>query len=267
MPPRKIYPPASRQSARRNNNNNDPTPSTDSTVKQEGPADKKSPEISDNTLIESDSLLKMADLAALTATITTLQHEVAQLRANGSNDNASQREATPDNSAFGSANFEPVGLAARKAFKPYGEDQAAKNPAYDRKAKATARDPSKFSGNKNEFDYWITRLADKFMKDDETFKTERSRMALINGLVTGAANNLIRSQYESETHPYCNAAEMVQVLATIYHNVNQGSIAHAKLAQMMYEPGGRLDIHQYITEVNSLADLASIPDTECKTIL
>jgi hypothetical protein len=228
-----------------------------------------------------------ATLVALQARMAALEAENAALRASHatppndddapasvstSGDDAdrparAQREPTPTTSAFGGIKFRPTGIAARLEFRPYGASSLTKNPAYDKKARTTATDPGKFDGNRDEFDQWVIRVADKFAEDDETFKTERSRMALIYNLVMDPANKLIRTRYESVTNPYSSAAEMIQVLATAYYNQNQASDARAKLSKMMYEPGGKMDINTFIAEVNSLADAAKVPVEDRKQIL
>ena len=266
MPQRKTYPPATRRSERLNSEPIDMPlpPSSDKETSTNDPNDPNDPERQRRDSLQQDMM--MADQNGLLAELAALRAENEQLRA-ATPMTDDRRAATPANSAFGGQKFTPTGIAAKVAFAPYGSDQYTANPGYDRKARATAIDPGQFDGNKNKFDGWITRLADKLQEDNETFKTERSRMALINSLVTEAPQRLIRSRYESDTNPYSCAAEMIQVLATVYHDVNQALAARAQLSKMMYEPGGKLDIYQYIAEVNSLADRASIPDTERKTIL
>ena len=271
MPPRKAYPPASRKSERLSSEPSE-TPlsryeeeivSTDSNDRndEEVVTDPSDEEIADDP---NDPPNEMTDQTDLVAEVAALRAENQRLRAAARD---TSREPTPADSAFGGKKFIPTGVAARAAFDPYGDDQYAANPHYNRKAKATSIDPRQFDGNKDEFDSWLVKLADKFEEDDETFKKERSRMAIINSLVTGAPQRLLRARYESESDPYSCAAEMIQVLATVYRDANQASTARAKLSKMMYEPGGKLDIYQYIAEINSLADRAGIPAAERKTIL
>jgi hypothetical protein len=62
---------------------------------------------------------------------------------------------TPDNSACGGKNFKPVGFAAKKAFKPYGDDQTTLNLNYNPKAKAYTEKPLTFNSNKTKFDNWV----------------------------------------------------------------------------------------------------------------
>ena len=271
MPPRKTYPPASRRSQRLESGSSETPPARyesvvstdpDNSDSEEKPViviDPTDPNDSEHSGQEMEDLNDQPDLAAQVA---ALQAEIDRLRAD-----AIGRESTPVDSAFGGTKFAASGVAAKAAFAPYGDNQNAVNPRYSRKAKPTSIDPGTFEGNKDEFDGWIVKLADKFEEDNETFKKERSRMALINNLVSGAPQRLLRTRYESETNPYSSAAEMVQVLSTVYRNVNQASTARTKLSKMMYEPGGKLDIYQYIAEINSLADQAGIPEAERKTIL
>ncbi|RYP53868.1 hypothetical protein DL770_010976 [Monosporascus sp. CRB-9-2] len=87
-----------------------------------------------------------------------LRNEVARLQARQSHhsptpsDDADRprRENTID-SAFGSTStFRPTSMAAWPAFRKFaGVDSA--NPNYNRKERAHANDPAKFSGNKTKF--------------------------------------------------------------------------------------------------------------------
>lgn len=124
------------------------------------------------------------------------------------------------NSVFGGAEFKPYGIVARIVFELYGNNQNAKNPAYDRTARKTGIDPGIFNGNKDRFDKWITKIANKFVKDDEIYKTKKSRMAVINSLIKGFANDFIQGRYKSTIIFFSSAAEMVATLAVIYHDDN-----------------------------------------------
>jgi hypothetical protein len=178
------------------------------------------------------------------------------------------RGVTPEESAFGGANFKPTSFAALKAFKPYGRDQDAKNPSYDRKARCSGVNPGIFSGDKEAYDSWVIKLADKFDEDDETFKKERSRMALINSLTEGNANSLLEARYRSDEIPFSSAAEMIATLSAVYHDENQGSKAREALRKLKYDPFDKsTDIHQFIGLVNSLADKANIAKSDRKTTL
>lgn len=220
-----------------------------------------------------DEMTVQEDMAA---ELAALREELAQLRATlAGNDNKGRevtsnnngRGVTSDNCAFESEKFVPTGLAAYPAFTPYGSDQKAPNKDYDRTAKATGVDPGKFNGDKHEFDKWVTRLADKLEEDNETFKTERSRMVLLFSLLVGTPQDLVYSRYKSTVSPFSSAAEMVQALSTVYHDDNQVIKARQKLQQMRYKLGDKTDIHQFIGEVNALADIAGHPITERKIML
>lgn len=181
--------------------------------------------------------------------------------------NRSQRGVTPMDSAFGGT-FKPTGFAALPAFKPYGKDQNSDNEKYDPKARESRFDPGIFSGNKDEFDLWITRIADKCRKDARTFAIERDRMVVVNTHLAGNAARLVQARFISTTMPYTSTAEMVAVLASVYHNDNQASEARQKLAQLMYNPAAKdADIHQFIGHFNSLADRSNVLATERKMTL
>jgi hypothetical protein len=178
------------------------------------------------------------------------------------------RGITPSNSAFGGVDFKPTGFAALPAFKPFGADQNAKNAAFDRKARESRRDPGVFQGDKDLFDNWIIKLADKCREDLDTFKTELSRMALVYSLTEGPANDLLQARYSSTEIPFKNTSEMIATLAAVYHDDNQGSKAREKLRTLEYNVADKeMDIHQFIGTVNSLADKAGIAKAERKTVL
>lgn len=176
------------------------------------------------------------------------------------------RATTPANSAFGGTEFQPTGAAALPAFKPYGKDQQAKNPAYDKTARESRRDPGTFNGDKNQYDRWVLKLADKCDNDNETFKTERSRMALVYSLLEDHAADLVEHRYGSKDSPFQNTAEMIATLSAVYHDSHQATKARAELAKLMYNPAED-DIHQFISKVNSLANKANIVKEERKAAL
>jgi len=202
-----------------------------------------------------------------------LLQRIARLEAEANNSAYNEREhstrgITPINSAFGGADFRPVGFAAHPAFRPFGADQHAKNADFDRKARESRRDPGTFEGDKDLFDKWIIKLADKCEEDMETFKTERSRMALVFSLTDGPANDLLEARYSSSEIPFKNAAEMVATLSAVYHDENQGTKAREELRKLKYDPADKdMDIHQFIGKVNSLADKAGIAKAERKIVL
>ena len=202
---------------------------------------------------------------------TALLDEVQNLRRTASpraDLDRRSRAVTPANSAFGGDNFIPTGLAALPAFKPYGNDQNARNPDYDKKARESRRDPGTFEGDKEMFDKWIIKLADKCDEDEETFKKERSRMALVFNLTKGQPNDLLESRYSSVIMPFKNTAEMIATLSAVYYDDNQASKARAELAKLRYNPSDKsMDIHQFIGKVNSLADKAGLPQHERKSVL
>jgi len=172
------------------------------------------------------------------------------------------------NSAFGGADFKPTGFAALPAFAPYGKNQHAANPSYDRNARKTGVDPGILLGDKEEFDKWIVKVADKVDEDNDTFRKERSRMALLNSLTQGDTNDLLEGRYRSMEMPSKNVAEMVATLAAFYHDNNQGTKAREELRNLKYNPRDKtIDIHKFIGRVNSLVDKASIAKADRKSVL
>lgn len=204
-------------------------------------------------------------LESLQARLLALEAENRALQENNTG-SRSTRAATPANSAFGGIEFKPTGLAALPAFKPYGDDQKAVNSLYDRKARHSCRDPGTFDGEKAEYDRWVIKLADKCEIDNETFKNERTRMALVYSFLEGHAANLVEHRYSSVDNPFKNTAEMIATLSAVYHDSHQASKARAELAKLMYDPA-KDDIHQFISKVNSLADKANIIKEERKSTL
>lgn len=209
-----------------------------------------------------------ADFQALMAEVARLKSQLATQQGTGSTADRSTREITPLNSAFGGSDFKPTGFAAHEEFKPYGVDQTAKNPDYEPKARKSGVDPGTFDGNKEEFDGWITQVADKFEEDNATFRRERSRMAILKSLTKGAAGALLDSRYRSTKIPFKNVSEMVATLEAVYHDAHQGTKAREELRKLKYDPADpNIDIHQFIGKVNSLADKANIPYEDRKTTL
>lgn len=210
----------------------------------------------------------MATNAELAAALKLLTDRMTQLESSNKISDRETRSVTPAHSAFGGTDFQPTGFAALPAFKPYGKDQRAANPAYDSKAKKAGIDPGKFRGDKLEFDEWIIKVADKLEEDDTTFRRERTRMALVNSWVEGNAHDLIEARYRSTENPFLSVSEMVATLTAVYHDDNQSTKARDALKSLKYEPGNKtMDIHQFIGKVNSLADKANVAKSERKTLL
>jgi hypothetical protein len=212
---------------------------------------------------------EMAGPAASKVDMDAVLKRLAELeKANNLGENRGARGVTPFASAFGGTEFKPTGFAALPHFKPYGKDQNAVNPDYDKKAKRSGIDPGVFTGNKAEFDKWVIKVHDKFDDDCETFRKERSRMAVINSLTQGLANDLIEARYQSTEIPFSSAAEMIATLSAVYHDDNQGTKAREELRDLQYDIREcTMDIHQFIGKVNSLADKANIAKKDRKTTL
>jgi len=211
--------------------------------------------------------------AAIMEQMQCMMEEISDLKAritarDAEDAGQGRREVTPAESVFGGDQFKPTGFAAHPAFKPYGQDQYATNPDYDKKARKNGVDPGIFDGSNKDFGDWITKVADKFREDDPTFKEERSRMAVLNALTNGNATALLKGRYRSQETPFRNVAEMVAVLATAYHDKNIATKARAKLSKLMFDLTDQdTNIHQFISLVNSLADDANVAASERKTLL
>jgi len=117
------------------------------------------------------------------------------------------------------------------------------------------------------FDTWVDGIADKFEEDDCTFRKEQSRMAYVMRHLTGDAARAVETRYRSSTRPFSCAAEIIQVLDSAYHDPNQAFAARDKLRSYFFEPGPNANIHKFISELNSLADKARIPEDERKATL
>ncbi|RYO81696.1 hypothetical protein DL764_009724 [Monosporascus ibericus] len=200
--------------------------------------------------------------------------EIARLEAGQSrhtstpSDDANRlRRENTINSAFGNTStFRPTGMAAWPAFRKFAGNNGA-NPGYDRKEKARANDPVKFSGNKTKFDAWVRKVADKFEVDEPTFRNEKTRMVHLINLLERKAEQAVKTRYRSTIRPFSCVAEMIQVLESSYHNPNQASAARETLRTFAFKPGKNQDIHDFISEFNALAQKAKIAEDEWKQVL
>jgi len=157
-------------------------------------------------------------------------------------------------------------LAALPAFKRFTGINGA-NPSYDRKEKARAGDPGKFTGEKTLFDNWVHKLADKFEEDEPIFRREKSRMRLLMNIVEGEAMMSIETRYKSTTRPFSCLAEMIQALSAAYHDPNQATAARKALRTHYYKPGKNSDIHAFISRFNAFAMKAEVPESQWKANL
>lgn len=93
-------------------------------------------------------------------------------------------------------------------------------------------------------------------------------MSVVYSLLQGAPADLLEARYISDKIPFSGTAEMIATLAAIYHDNNQASKAREELNKMMYDPADKkIDIHQFIGKINSLADKANIPEDDRKSTL
>ncbi|RYO76229.1 hypothetical protein DL764_010300 [Monosporascus ibericus] len=139
-----------------------------------------------------------------------LRDEIARLEAGQSrhtstpSDNVDhlRRENTID-SAFGNTStFRPTGMAAWPAFRKFVENDGA-NPGYDRKKKARANDPVKFSGNKTKFDAWAKIAEDEWKQVLRDFNVTYEKFC--NRVAIAAYSNQLayeKRQQERKPRPY-----------------------------------------------------------------
>ena len=222
MPPRKDYGPASRSSSRltakpeSQSQPEDAIASSEPRERQQQPLniepespfdtdtepESPSPKIEDNVIpsieeYESDHYELASDTpassseypllnptktpATVTMAATISPEQLARLLALLPD----SRGIIPENSAFRGSLFKPSGLAAKAAFKLYGENELSANPRYDAKAKKCGINPSIFEGKKEEFDDWVVSIADKLIEDDAIFKIKHSCIIVVNLLISG----------------------------------------------------------------------------------
>jgi hypothetical protein len=99
------------------------------------------------------------------------------------------REAIEEN-AFSETYFKATGIAAKTIFRSFKGENST-NPAYDRKEKSRISDPEKFDSNRQNFNNWITELADKFDENVITFRTEKSCIRyLMNNIIRKAKRSI-----------------------------------------------------------------------------
>lgn len=184
-----------------------------------------------------------------------------------SEDEQVHREVTVE-SAFGAVGtvFKASGIAAWAAFAPF-EGPNGENPRYSDKAKARAESPGTFAGDKSEFDSWTIKLRDKFLEDETTFRSEQSRMRFVFNCLKDKARESIETRYQSTDHPFICSAEMIQALVAVYHDPNQASAARKKLSELKFKPGRGIDIHDFISTFNSLAQKSRLPADTWKETL
>jgi hypothetical protein len=176
------------------------------------------------------------------------------------------RQSTPAESAFGGTKFRPTGMAAWPQFTPFAGNEG-KNPGYDDRAKARAKDPPAFEGKEDDFDQFVQDVADKFEEDENTFRAEKSRMAYLMGCLAGGARETLGTRYRSRERPYAGVAEMIQALEAAYHDPNQSSTARDQLSKLRFTPGKKMNIHQFISKFNALATKANVPVEDWKITL
>lgn len=216
------------------------TPSEASSIRTMNPADQSA----------------MHDMAALLARMSALERV----------QNDRTRGTTPDNSAFGGQNFQPIGLAAKRQFQPFGNNQDSVNPEYDNKQRESRLSPPVFADDKSKFKNFIIKLGDKVARDRKTFPDERSMMAVLFDCTEGRANKLLEHRYNSEVNPFKSLQEMVATLEAIFTDAQAATNAARQLAAKKFDFTTE-DIHDFIADVNNLADESFVPLTHRKNTL
>nr|AAX07708.1 retrotransposable element Tf2 protein-like protein [Pyricularia grisea] len=290
MPRLKDHPPASRKSQRlitnqteqtdrpiddptRSESETDSRPGTKSSVEDEieVASSSRSPELNVNA--QENNPRMMGDANDPASEIARLEAEILRLRNALRNDTPSprpyrelrHREPSVE-SAFGGTSFKAKGMAAWPAFTEF-QGTGGINPVYNDKAKARADSPPKFAGDKTQFDSWLIKVADKFEEDVAIFRTEKSRMRYLMNLLEDKAEKAMITRYVSVTRPFSSAAEMIQILESMYHDPNQSIAAREALKKHEFELGKGQDIHEFIATFNSLAQQAKVREEDWKQTL
>ena len=80
-------------------------------------------------------------------------------------------------------------------------------------------------------------MSNNFIKDTDTFKNERSCIAVINVNMEGPVNNFFRVWYNLlSKNLFKNVYEMMVIFVIIYFNNNQFFKVWEELRKMMYNP-------------------------------
>ena len=211
----------------------------------------------DPTLSESegpdDDMADSASTAETAKEMAQLKTLVQQLQQQLLDRDSSTSRGFSVESAFGGTSFRPSGMAAWPAFLPVSTPVDDPNPKYKEEARSRGEHPGKFEGDKNVFDNWLRKLADKLDEDVTTFRSERSRMRYVMSQLGGHAEKSIETRYQSVERPFSGVAEMIQALETAHYDPNQASIVRKALEEHRYKPADNADIHQFISQFNSLA--------------
>jgi hypothetical protein len=204
-------------------------------------------------------------LAALQTQLHSLTQGFRQ-GSQGQRDEQQQREATPSVWGRGSGTTGRAAMPAFESLSPAGEP-TRKHAEYSDKAKPRAPDPVVFKGSMEEFPRWVHSLHEKFREDAECFRSEASRMQYLMRFVEGTPAKELETRYLSSRRPFSGVAEMIQMLDGSYADPNEGPVARATLRTMMFRPGKNASISTFISEFNSLAEKAGVPDFLMKETL
>jgi hypothetical protein len=117
------------------------------------------------------------------------------------------REVIEEN-AFNKTYFKATDITTKTIFRTF-EEENDMNSVYDRKEKSRISDPEKFDNNRQNFNSWITKLADKFDENVITFKTEKSRIRYLMNNIIGKTKKSIEIRYQLKVRLFSYLAEMI----------------------------------------------------------
>jgi hypothetical protein len=117
------------------------------------------------------------------------------------------RKAIKENT-FSKTYFKAINIVMKIIFRTF-EGENGTNPIYNRKEKSRISDSEKFDDNRQNFNNWITKLADKFDKDVIIFRTEKNRIRyLINNIIKRVKRS-IEIRYQLKVRPFFYLTEMI----------------------------------------------------------
>ncbi|RDA88535.1 hypothetical protein CP532_6629 [Ophiocordyceps camponoti-leonardi (nom. inval.)] len=209
------------------------------------------------------------DYQSLLEEVARLRIEILNLQNRSPNPKTNQSHRTTS-TAFagpGGGTFVPSGKAAWIAFSPVAPI-GQRNPEYSRSAQKRCPDVGTFSGKKDDFNDFLTKLKTKMRMDNATFRDEEDRMDYLFLRLKGRASKVVETRYVSEDRPFSGLAEMIQTLESAYGNPNEWSEACDRLRRLKFSVTGKWEIQDFIAEFNILADKTNVPfDLMKRTLL
>jgi hypothetical protein len=96
---------------------------------------------------------------------------------------------------------------------------------------------------------WKASVMDRLIVNSDHYPTERSRKALIWGATIGRAKKCLEPRYLSESYPYQNAEEMIQLLSTHFLTGNETELARNTFDDLVM--GGKDHVYETFSEFKS----------------